>query len=117
MIRKLRLISKFRTSLTGKQIIAIHILPNISRSKGNQTMKFDQLVKYNVKNNFFFKNHTKNEAEILIADNLFFEKALYKVKACGQHVNFNIFIWPRTRTCDKSKMGEVSLLIQRYAQF
>ena len=24
----------------GKQIIAIHILPNISRSKGNQTIKF-----------------------------------------------------------------------------
>ena len=29
------------------QTIAIHILPNISQSKGNQTMKFGQLIKYN----------------------------------------------------------------------
>ena len=28
------------TSQTGLQIIAIYILPNISQSKGNQTMKF-----------------------------------------------------------------------------
>ena len=36
------------TSQTGKQIITIHILPNISRSKGNQTIKFGQLIEYNV---------------------------------------------------------------------
>ena len=29
---------------TGQQIITIHILPNISRSKGNQTLKFGQLI-------------------------------------------------------------------------
>ena len=34
--KKLGLNSKFMTSQTGKQIIAIHILPNISKSKGNQ---------------------------------------------------------------------------------
>ena len=28
------------TSQPGKQIIAMHILPSISRSKGNHTMKF-----------------------------------------------------------------------------
>ena len=38
------LISKFMTSQTGKQIIAIHVLPNISRSKGNQKMKSGQLI-------------------------------------------------------------------------
>ena len=53
MIRKLSLISKFVTSQSGLQIIIIHILPNTSRKKGNQTMKFDQLIKYNVKNIFF----------------------------------------------------------------
>ena len=37
-IRMLGLISKFITSPTGKQIITIHILPNISRNKGNQTI-------------------------------------------------------------------------------
>ena len=32
------------TSQPGKQTIAIHILPHFSRSKGNQTMKFGQLI-------------------------------------------------------------------------
>ena len=31
-------------SQPGEQTITIHILPNISRSKGNQTMKFRQLI-------------------------------------------------------------------------
>ena len=37
------------------QAIAIHILPNISQSKGNQTMKFGQLIQYNKRNIFFQK--------------------------------------------------------------
>ena len=32
------------TSKLGKKEIKIHILPNISKSKGNQTMKFGQLI-------------------------------------------------------------------------
>ena len=36
------------TSQLGKQPITIHILPNISRSKDNQTMKVGQLIKYNM---------------------------------------------------------------------
>ena len=35
------------TSQPGEQTILIHILPNISRSKDNQTMKFGQLIDYN----------------------------------------------------------------------
>ena len=35
---------------TGQQIIAIHKFPNISRSKGNQTMKFGQLLEYKMRN-------------------------------------------------------------------
>ena len=34
------------TSQPGLQTIAIHILPNISQSKGTQTMKFGQLIEY-----------------------------------------------------------------------
>ena len=34
-IRKIRVISKFMTSQPGNQTIAIRVLPNISRSKGN----------------------------------------------------------------------------------
>ena len=39
------------TSQAGLQTIAIHILPNISQSKGNQTMKC-QLIEYNKRNIF-----------------------------------------------------------------
>ena len=35
-----------------KQTIKIHILPNISRSKGSQTMTFGQLIEYNIRNTF-----------------------------------------------------------------
>ena len=45
-------------SQLGKQTIAIHILPSISRSEGNQTLKFDQLKEYNRRNNFF-ENHKR----------------------------------------------------------
>ena len=36
--------SKFMITQPEKQGIKIHILPNISRSKGNQTMKFVELI-------------------------------------------------------------------------
>ena len=41
---KAKLISKFMTSQTGQQIISMHVLSNISRSKGNESMKFGQLI-------------------------------------------------------------------------
>ena len=55
------------TSQAWKQIIAIHIMPNISRSKGSQTMKYGQLIEYN-KRNIFLKNHTQNVVEKLFHD-------------------------------------------------
>ena len=42
-----------------KQKIAIHILPNISRSKYIQTMKLGQLTEYNMRNIFLQKPLTK----------------------------------------------------------
>ena len=42
-----------------KQTIAIHILSNMSRSKGNQIMKCGQLIEYNMKNIFLGKSYTK----------------------------------------------------------
>ena len=50
MTKKLSLISKFMTSQIKKQIISIHILPNVSRSKGNQAVKLVQLLENNVRN-------------------------------------------------------------------
>ena len=58
---------------TRKQVIALHILPNISRNKGNQTMTLGQLI------------------EDLF---LFFKKALCEVKVRDQHLSFNIFWFP-----------------------
>ena len=49
------LISKVMTSQSGYQTIIINIWPNISRSKGNQTMRFGQLIDYNKRNNFCSK--------------------------------------------------------------
>ena len=39
----------------GLQAIPIHILPNISQSKGNETMKFGQLIEHNKGNIFLEK--------------------------------------------------------------
>ena len=50
--KKLWLISKFMTPQTGQQIIKIHILSNISRSKGNRAIKYGQLIKFSQRNIF-----------------------------------------------------------------
>ena len=47
------------TSQPGSQTIAIHILINISRSKGNKTIKFGQLIEYNTRNIFLENSYTK----------------------------------------------------------
>ena len=43
------------TSQPGLQTIPILILPNILQSKGNQTMKFGQLIEHNKINIFLQK--------------------------------------------------------------
>ena len=58
MIRKIRLISKFMTSQSGKQTLIIHTLPYISRSRGNQTA-FGQLIECNMRKIFLEKSFTK----------------------------------------------------------
>ena len=63
LIRNIRLISKFMTSQPGKQTIAIHRLPNTSRSKDNQTMKFGQLIECNKKNIFLKKSYGRYGGE------------------------------------------------------
>ena len=55
---------------TGQQIITIQIWPNISRSKGNQTMIFGQLIRCEI--SFF-----RNEKRILVPDLIYFLQKLY----------------------------------------
>ena len=38
------------TSKTDKKIIKIDVVPNISRSKKHQAMKFSKLIEYNMRN-------------------------------------------------------------------
>ena len=47
------------TSQAGLQTSGIHILPNISINKVNQTMKFGQLIEYRMRNLFVEKSFTK----------------------------------------------------------
>ena len=56
---------KFMTSQPGKQTISIHILSNISLSKGSQTMKFGQSVEYNMRQIFLEKLYKKCGREII----------------------------------------------------
>ena len=75
-MKKLKLISKFMTSWIGKQIITTKTLPYISRSEDSQTMKFGELIEYNMRN-------------------IFFENTSWK---CGQQTSSRFFfknlIWP-----------------------
>ena len=58
--------SKFMMSYPGKQTISIRILPNISRTKGNEALKFGQLVECNLTNIFFEKLYTKCDGETIL---------------------------------------------------
>ena len=71
-LKTIRLISKFMTSQSGKQ--TMHILPNISRNKANQTMKFGQLVEHSMRNIFLKKSYTKSGGETILG--LFFKKSM-----------------------------------------
>ena len=64
------------TSQTGQTINHSTHSTNISRSKGNQAMKFGQLINYNVRN-FFFKNYAEYEARRLVPGLFLFFKKSY----------------------------------------
>ena len=51
------------TSQPSLQIITKYLLPNISRSKGNQTMKFGHLIQYNKGKKFLQKSCRKSRRE------------------------------------------------------
>ena len=51
------------TSQPGQPTIVIRILINISRTKGNQAMKFDQSIKYSMRNILLEKSYTKYGGE------------------------------------------------------
>ena len=74
--RKAKVTFKFMMSSTGKQIITINILPNISKNKGNQTIKFVQLIEYNAIYIFLRRSCRKCCREASSRPLLIFYKAL-----------------------------------------
>ena len=54
------------TPQPGEQTTEIHILTNISRSKDNQSIKFDRLIEYNLRNVFLEKSYTKSRGETFL---------------------------------------------------
>ena len=63
LIRKRRISWRSKTSQADKQTITIHLAPNSSRSKRNQTMKLGQLIEDNKRNTFFQKSCIKGGRE------------------------------------------------------
>ena len=53
------------TSQPGKETIAIHILPNISRRKGSQAIKFGLLIEHIMRNIFLERSHVKCGGETI----------------------------------------------------
>ena len=64
------------TSQPGLQTVAIHILPNISQSKGDMTMKFGQLMEYNKRKIFLQKFCRKWGIETSTRPLFIFQKSL-----------------------------------------
>ena len=56
------------------------MLPNIPRSNGNETIKFRQLIEYNIRN-IFLQKSCRHETERLDPDIIFLKKSLDEVNA------------------------------------
>ena len=66
-------------------------MPNISRSKDNQAMKFGQAIEYNKRNIFLPKLCRKLGRQTRSRPLFVFKKALLEVKASGLQLSFIIF--------------------------
>ena len=67
-------------SQIGPQTVTINILVDISKRRENQTMKFGQLMEYNVINISLKKSWEKKAGRLVPNLFLFFQKTLYEVK-------------------------------------
>ena len=97
LIRKIWLILKCMTKQPGEQTIAIHILYNISGSKGNQAFKFGQLIEY--------KKYFRSKIMQKISQSDQFQNSfciLKKLKASGLQLSFNILRQTSTRDSIKT---------------
>ena len=66
------------TSKPGKSTFKIHVLPNISRRKGNQIIKLGQLIEYNVGDFFSSKTMQKMRQGDYFQTTFRFSRKLYR---------------------------------------
>ena len=89
----------------------MHILPNTSRSKGNEAMKFDQLIEYNMRNIFVEKSCTKFCGEFIPSP--FSKKSILSISLNQQSkVLHSLFIF--MLICGLSKYIETKLQTTRF---
>ena len=78
-MRKLRLISKFMTSLSGRQVVTIHISPITSGSKSNETNFVSKIWSVNrTQHEKYFLEKSQNLVEKLVPD-LFLQKPRFSI--------------------------------------
>ena len=82
-----------------------HLLPNVWRSNGNQSVKFGRLIKDSLRN--IFQKSCRQCGRETSSRPLCFLKRLF-VKAIGQHLSFNIFWLTSTWTYSKNKFYNIS---------
>ena len=85
----------------------INILPDILRGKGNHTMKFDQIIEYNMRN-IFLKNHTQNLVAKLVPD---LKKEIKIEHISGPVSNFTKIVFIAYPDCGLPKHIEAKVLI------
>ena len=97
-------------SQTGTQTISINILSDISKSTGNHTVKFGQLIEYNVENICLQKSYPKWDRETSCRPPSLKKKkkALYEVKSSDWFLSFNMFWSSSSWTYNKNKTYETS---------
>ena len=90
----------------------MHILPNISRSKSNQTTKFGHLVEYNMKNIFLKRSYPESGGE---ASPRPFSKKI-KIKHIFESTvwKFIVIFFNVCPSCGLPKYVETKVLIIRF---
>ena len=66
LIIQTSLFSKRRHSLVNKQSQYTSHIAQYQKKKGSQTIKFDQLIKYNMRNTFVEKSYTKSGGKTIL---------------------------------------------------
>ena len=99
---------KNMTLPTGQQIITLHILSNIWRSKGNKTIKFGQSIEINMRNIFHEKSYAKFGGEAVPRP--FYKKSKFSM-ALDQQSEFLKFVFIVCPSRGQTKYIKTEVLI------